>query len=109
MKWLRSRPRNMNELDEVARVGGGALEFEGAEEEGIGLEGGAGVNGVGVGVEASGSVVGRRKKAPVRTRRRGGGSGGAGAAGGTASVGGSGGAGLEGVGIAGYGVNGEVG
>ncbi|KAG8533368.1 uncharacterized protein KY384_002151 [Bacidia gigantensis] len=65
MKWLRSRPRDMNELDERRKY----VEMYGdPDDDGHdGGEGGGNVNGA---VDPS-AGIGRRKKAAVRTRRRG--------------------------------------
>lgn len=68
MKWLRMRPKNMNLLDEAKRWQ--EIYGEGDEEEGAS----EGVNGVG-GAQQAGADVGRRKKAAVRSRRRGVGTG----------------------------------
>lgn len=68
MKWLRMRPKDMNDLDEARRW----QEIYGeCDEEGGGSEG---VNGPG-GVQQVEVEVGRRKKAAVRSRRRGVGTG----------------------------------
>ena len=73
MKWLRSKPRDMTELDERRKY----IEVYGDDEEGIG-----GVDEMDVQADpnvgaqlADPTGVGRRKKAPVRSRRRGGPSG----------------------------------
>lgn len=84
MKWLRMRPVDINELDESARwheiYGGDA-------EESVGVRAGGSNGGMqGMGYEQA--QVARRKKAPIRSRRRGVGVGlGGGGGGGGASVG----------------------
>lgn len=82
MKWLRMRPVDITEIDESARwhmqYGGGD------EDEGVTIEtkgdGGPSNNG-GIAYDQAQQVA-RRKKAPIRSRRRGVGTGGGVAGGG---------------------------
>lgn len=75
MKWLRMRPVDITELDESARWHlqyGGGDEDEGATVETRG--GGGPSNNGGIGHDQAQQVA-RRKKAPIRSRRRGVGTG----------------------------------
>ena len=68
MKWLRMRPRDMNELDERRKF----VEMYGDPDDDAD-EGrrGTDVNGSHSAQIADAATIGRRKKAPVRSRRRG--------------------------------------
>lgn len=83
MKWLRMRPADMNELNESTRW----HEVYGGDPEGevVGVGANGAVAATGVGYEQA--QVARRKKAPVRTRRRGGGVGAGGEGGANGEVG----------------------
>ena len=68
MKWLRMRPKDMNELDERRRF----VEVYGDPDDGVEEETRVNnVNGSHSQQLADPATIGRRKKAPVRSRRRG--------------------------------------
>ena len=67
MKWLRTRPRDMNELDERRKY----VEVYGDPDEGGGAVGEEDMNGEPMGAQLADPGMGRRKKAAVRSRRRG--------------------------------------
>lgn len=74
MKWLRMRPRDMNELDEARKAAEAHQDTEKPPEDGSGSVGTAGPEAMRAQED---DVVSRRKKAAVRSRRRTAGSGGA--------------------------------
>ena len=71
MKWLRMRPRDMNELDEARK----AAELYGEVDEEGDFTNAGGTPAEGERAAGGNKSVERRKKAPVRARRRGGGEG----------------------------------